>query len=78
MSKATQRRSRRLAGERCRIERRLHRAGNTPTLAGPLLGRANISYELSERAQGIAHGGMGMVAKVVKRTGLAKEIDSAL
>ena len=78
VSKATQRRSRRLAGERRRIERRLHRAGNTPNLGGPLLGRANIAYELSERTQGISHGGMGMIAKVVKRTGLAKEIDSAL
>ncbi len=78
MSKATQRLSRRLAGERRRIERRLHRAGSTPHVAGPLLGRANIAYELSERAKGISHGGMGMIAKVVKRAGLTEEIDFAL
>ncbi|MEX6430759.1 hypothetical protein [Ferrimicrobium acidiphilum] len=42
------------------------------TREGPLLGRANISYELSERSRGISHGGMGMIAKVVKRSGLAE------
>ena len=77
MSKSTQRRSRRLAAEQRRIERRLQEAV-APNFAGPLLGQANIAYELSTRARGISHGGMGMIAKVVERSGLAEEIDSAL
>jgi hypothetical protein len=78
MSVVTQRRSRRLAAERRLIERRLERAGNTLNLDGPLLGRANISYELGEKAKGIAHGGIGMIAAVIRRSGLAQEIDSSL
>jgi len=77
MSKATQRQSRRLAAERRRITRRLAKAV-APNFDGPLLGRANIVYELSTRARGISHGGMGMVAKVVKHSGLAEAIDSSL
>ncbi|MDA8330303.1 MAG: hypothetical protein M0027_03680 [Candidatus Dormibacteraeota bacterium] len=77
MNESKARSRRKLAREAATIQRRLETAV-TLNMAGPLLGRANISYELSERAQGIAHGGMGMVAKVVKRAGLAKEIDSAL
>ncbi len=45
---------------------------------GPLLGRANISYEYSERTKALSHGGMGMIARLVACTGLAEEIDSAL
>ena len=77
MSESKARRRRKLASEAATIKRRLETAV-TLNLAGPLLGRANITYELAERAQGIAHGGMGMIAKVVKRAGLAEEIDSAL
>jgi len=77
MSESQARRRRKLASEAATIRERLKEAV-TLNEAGPLLGRANIAYELSERAQGISHGGMGMIAKVVKRTGLAQEIDSAL
>ena len=77
MSKSTQRRSRRLAAEQRRIERRLQEAV-APNFAGPLLGQANIAYELSERTEGISHGGVGMIAKLVKHSGLAEAIDSAL
>ncbi|WP_276982346.1 IS1380 family transposase [Ferrimicrobium acidiphilum] len=77
MSKSTQRRNRRLATEQRRIKGRLEKAvAFNPE--GPLLGRANISYELSERSRGISHGGMGMIAKVVKRSGLAEAIDSTV
>jgi len=77
MSKSTQRPSRRLAAEARRIERRL-RGAVAPNFGGPLLGQANIAYELSTRVKGISHGGMGLIAKVVKHSGLAEEIDSAL
>ena len=77
MSKATQRRSRRLAGEARRIERRLARAV-VPNPDGPVLGRARAVYEYSGRTRGVAHGGMGMVANLVRSLGLAAEIDQAL
>jgi hypothetical protein len=76
MSKATQKRSRRLAGERRKIERRLAEAV-VPNVDGPVLGRARIGYELSERTKGTAHGGMGLIAGVVERSGLAAEIDES-
>jgi hypothetical protein len=77
MSKATQKRSRRLAAESRRIERRLARAV-VPNPDGPLLGRANIAYEYSERTKGVAHGGMGMIARLVEAVGLAEEIDASV
>ena len=43
MNKSTQRRSRRLAAEARRIERRLKNAV-APNFSGPLLGEANITY----------------------------------
>jgi hypothetical protein len=47
-------------------------------MAGPVLGRANIAYELSERTKATGHGGIGMIAKVIAEVGLADEIDSSL
>ena len=49
-----------------------------PNFSGPVLGRANIVYELAERSKGVAHGGMGLVARLVKEVGLAEEIDASL
>jgi hypothetical protein len=77
MSKATQRRSRRLAAEARRIDRRLARAV-VPNPDGPVLGRTKANYEYSGRTRGVAHGGMGMVANLVGSLGLAAEIDEAL
>jgi hypothetical protein len=68
---------RRLERERLAIERRLARAV-VPNTTGPVLGRANIAYELSARTRGTAHGGIGAIAKVVGASGLAREIDSSL
>ena len=77
MTNAKRRRQAKLATEKAAIERRLEDAvAINPD--GPLLGQANITYELAERTRGTAHGGMGMIAKVVKHSGLAEEIDSAL
>lgn len=43
-----------------------------------MLGRANIFYELAERTRAVAHGGMGMLTKLVKSLGLAEELDGSL
>ncbi|MGB0093900.1 MAG: IS1380 family transposase [Solirubrobacteraceae bacterium] len=77
MSKNRRTRTARLRAEETAIERRLARAV-APNLAGPVLGRANIAYELSERTKGTAHGGMGAIAKLVSTSGLAGEIDRSL
>jgi len=66
-----------LERERRRIARRLEKAVQ-PNPGGPLLGRANITYELSERTRAVAHGGMGMIARLGTFCGLATEIDASL
>ena len=77
MSTKRRKRTARLRGQAAGIERRLERAVR-PNMTGPVLGRANIAYELSERTRGTAHGGIGVIAKLVGATGLAAEIDSSL
>jgi Transposase DDE domain group 1 len=77
MSKANRQLRRRLEREQRMIERRPADAVR-PNPVGPLLGRANISYELSERTQGVAHGGIGMIARLVGSVGLAEAIDGSL
>jgi hypothetical protein len=76
-SAAKRRRRAKLGSEERSLRRRL-RAAVAPNFAGPVLGRANVVYELAERTRAVAHGGMGMVAKVVKALGLAEEIDTSL
>jgi hypothetical protein len=68
---------RKLAAGKRSVERRL-RAAVVPNLSGPLLGQANISYELAERTKATAHGGMGLVARLVKKVELAEEIDASV
>ena len=77
MSQNRRTRTARLRGEETAIKRRLERAVR-PNMTGPVLGRANIAYELSERTKGTAHGGIGLVAKLVNSCGLAGEIDRSL
>ncbi len=67
----------RLASEAAAIRRPLEDAV-TLNVAGPVLGRANIGYELSEKTKGTAHGGTGMIARLVDEVGLAGEKDSSL
>jgi hypothetical protein len=67
-----------LERERRRITRRLEKAVVPNLVNGPLLGRANICYELAERSRAVAHGGMGMIARLVAFCGLADEIDASL
>src|SRR6266508_1136447 len=77
MSKAKRELRRRLAREQRAIGVRLADAV-APNLAGPVLGRANIGYELSDRTRGTAHGGMGMIARLVGEVGVAAEIDASV
>jgi hypothetical protein len=77
LSQKRRTRTARLRAEQAAIKRRLERAVR-PNLSGPVLGRANIAYELSERTKGTAHGGIGAIAKLVNSCGLAGEIDRSL
>ena len=77
MSNPKRQRQRRLEREQLTIERRLG-AAVAPNLAGPLLQAAPIRYEWAERDRGVAHGGMGMIARLVEAVGLAGEIDAAV
>lgn len=74
---AKQQLRRKLRAEERSLGRRLA-AAVAPNSSGPVLGRANISYELAGRTRAVAHGGIGMVAKVVKKLGLAEEIDASV
>jgi hypothetical protein len=49
-----------------------------PNTSGPVPGRANVSYELAQRTKAVAHGGMGLICRLVAWAGLAEEIDSSL
>jgi len=77
MSNTKRRLQRRLDREQLAIERRLAAAVG-PNLAGPLLDRAPIRYEWSERDRGVAHGGIGMIARLVDAVGLVAEINSSV
>ncbi len=78
MSSSRRKRTARLKAEQVAIDRRLDRAVRPNMTGRPVLGRANIAYELSERTKATAHGGIGMIAKVIGEVGLAGEIDSSL
>ena len=66
-----------LAREERRVQRRLQGAV-APNFSGPVIGRAKVVYELAERTRATAHGGMGLIARLVKAVGLAEEVDSSL
>ena len=77
MSNNRRRRTARLRAEATAITRRLQ-AAVRPNMGGPVLGRANIAYELSQRTKATGHGGIGAIAKLIAHVGLAGEIDSSL
>jgi hypothetical protein len=74
VSNPKRQRQRRLERERLAIERRLG-AAVAPNLAGPLLQGAPIRYEWAERDRGVAHGGIGMIARLVEAVGLASDLE---
>lgn len=65
----------RIAREKRQIEQRL-KAAVVVNEGGPVLRGGDIEYELSARTKGVAHGGMGLVQRVVRRIGLAEAIDA--
>ena len=44
----------------------------------PMYSACNIHYELADKAQGMVHGGMGAVHKLVRKTGLIRRLDDAV
>ena len=71
------RRRRLLVRESHLVDRRL-RAAVAPNCSGPVLGRANVVYELAGRSRATGHGGMGLVARLVDSVGLAEEINAGV
>lgn len=65
----------RIAHEKRQIEQRLKTAVEVNE-GGPVLRGGNIEYELSAKMSGVAHGGMGLVQRVVRKIGLAEAIDA--
>lgn len=70
---------RNLAREKVQIERRLAAAVRVNEL-GPVLGggAGKVQYEVAGRTRAIAHGGIGVVQRVVRKLGLARRIDAAV
>lgn len=68
---------RKLSSEKRRIEHRLEGAVRVNE-GGPVLSAGNIDYEIAQRTRAIAHGGIGLIQRVVQKVGLAPRIDAAL
>jgi hypothetical protein len=66
-----------LARRKRHIERRLDRF-NLEGCEKPMLTARNIHYEISDKAQGIAHGGIGALHLLARRLGLIDAIDRHL
>jgi len=60
-----------------RIQRRLRRR-NYPDQPRPMFTGSNVQYEWSDRAQGLAAGGIGAIHLMVRRIGLVETIDKNL
>jgi hypothetical protein len=68
---------RKIAAEKRRIERR-HQLAVEVNDGGPVLGPTNIRYEVADKVRAIAHGGIGAIHRLVRRTRLAHRIDQAV
>jgi hypothetical protein len=68
---------RRLAARKQRVERRIDKF-NHEGCERPMLRPGNIRYELAERTQGLAYGGIGAMRLLVQELGLAEAIDQHL
>jgi len=68
---------RRIATRKRKIEDQLA-AAVVPNFGKPVLRGAAIRYELAERIQGISCGGIGAMQQLVKKVGLAEQIDRHL
>jgi len=71
--------TKRVARRKRRVLKRLERAREQWFIRGldstSVIGSNAIAYELSDRAQAICHGGIGMMLKLARETGLVSEID---
>jgi hypothetical protein len=47
-------------------------------VGGPVLGASNIHYELADKTRAIAHGGIGAVHVLSRKSGLVKRLDASL
>jgi len=76
--KATRERNRRKLRER--RQRVLDRIENCPgpERDQPMMAASNIHYELADRVQGLAAGGIGAMLLLAQRTGLIRDIDAQL
>src|SRR6266851_6102120 len=68
---------RKLANRKRRIERRLDK-NDLRGLEQPMFTARNIQYELGDRVQGLAHGGIGAIHLLARRSGLIDAIDRRL
>jgi hypothetical protein len=68
---------RKLADRKRRIERRLDKK-DIRGLERPMFTASNIKYELGDRVQGLAHGGIGAIHLLARRCGLIAAIDQRL
>ncbi len=66
-----------LAQRKRHIERRLDKS-DLEGCAHPMLTASNIHYEISDKAQGIAHGGIGAMHLLARQLGLIESIDRRL
>lgn len=66
-----------IAAEKRKIEGRLERAVEGSG-AEPMITATNIHYELAEKSRAIAHGGIGVIQRLVNEVGLARRIDEKL
>lgn len=66
-----------LRNRKARIERRLARR-EYPDQPKPMLAGGNIQYEMGEKGQGLACGGIGAMHQMVRRIGLVKALDERL
>jgi hypothetical protein len=66
---------RQLARGKHRIESRLARAPKSDGNDKPVLGRANVRYEIGSRQRGIVYGGIGVFLELAKQCGLVDAID---
>jgi hypothetical protein len=68
---------RQLAARKQRVGRRIDKS-NLDGCEQPMLRPGNIHYELGERTQGLAYGGIGAMRLLVQQLGLAEAIDRHL
>jgi hypothetical protein len=68
---------RQLAARKQRLERRIDKF-NHEGCERPMLRPGNIHYELADRTQGLAYGGIGAMRLLVQELGLAEAIDRQL